>query len=72
LSLAALRHAGCRVLGIAFIGGTNPAVERTICDFGDVAHLGCLPKLNPLTGDALKAAFAVHIDRITIRKGLLQ
>ena len=71
LSLAALRLAGCNVLGIAFIGDTNPAVERTICDFGAVVHLGCLPKLAPLTRDTLMQAFATHIDLATIRKGLL-
>lgn len=71
LSLAALRHAGASVLGIAFIGDTNPAVERTICDFGAVAHLGCLPRLAPLTPETLASAFATHIDLATIRKGLL-
>ena len=70
LSLAALRHAGASVIGIAFIGDTNPAVERTICDFGAVAHLGCLPKLAPLKHDTLTQAFATHIDLATIRKGL--
>lgn len=70
LSLAALRQAGASVLGIAFIGDTNPAVERTICDFGDVPYLGCLPKLAPLNRDTLTDAFATHIDLATIRKGL--
>ena len=70
LSLAALRHAGCRLLGIAFIGASNPAVQRTICDFGDVADLGCLPMLNPLNTLTLAQAFAAHIDVKTIRKGL--
>ncbi len=71
LSLAALRHAGCPVLGIAFIGDTNPAVERSICDFGKVAHLGCLPMLQTLTLDTLAQAFAAHVDLATIRKGLI-
>ena len=70
MSLASLRHAGAPVLGIAFIGETNPAVERTICDFGAVAHLGCLPRLAPLTQATLTQAFATHIDRTAIRKGL--
>lgn len=70
LSLSALRHAGCPVIGIAFIGDTNPAVERTICDFGAVAHLGCLPMLPQLTPATLAQAFAAHIDLATIRKGL--
>ena len=70
LSLAALRQAGASVLGIAFIGDTNPAVERTICDFGNVRYLGCLPRLAALTSDTLTQAFAAHIDLATIRKGL--
>lgn len=70
MSLATLRHAGCNVLGIAFIGDTNPAVERTICDFGSVSYLGCLPRLAPLSPDTLSQAFAAHIDLATIRKGL--
>ena len=71
LSLAALRHANCPIIGIAFVGETNPAVERTICDFGAVPHLGCLPRLAPLNPDTLMQAFATHIDLTTIRKGLL-
>ncbi len=70
MSLASLRQARCPVIGIAFIGDANPAVERTICDFGAVAHLGCLPKLAPLTRETLSKAFATHIDLATIRKGL--
>ena len=70
MSLASLRHAGAPVLGIAFIGETNPAVERTICDFGAVAHLGCLPRLAPLTQATLAQAFTAHIDLTAIRKGL--
>ncbi len=70
MSLASLRQARCPVIGIGFIGETNPAVERTICDFGAVAHLGCLPKLAPLTRETLSQAFATHIDLATIRKGL--
>jgi dethiobiotin synthetase len=70
LSLSALRQARCPIIGIAFIGTTNPAVERTICDFGDVTHLGCLPMLPTLTHETLTQAFATHIDMTTIRKGL--
>lgn len=70
LSLAALRQAGCPVLGITFIGTPNPSVEQTICDFGQVAHLGCLPILPDLTPAALQTALKDHIDLATIRKGL--
>lgn len=70
LSLAALRQSGCPILGITFIGPANPAVEQTICDFGQVAHLGTLPILPELTPAALAVAFATNIDLATIRKGL--
>ncbi len=70
LSLAALRQAGCPILGIAFVGTHNPAVEQTICDFGQVVHLGCLPILPHLTSASLQAAFKDSIDLATIRKGL--
>ena len=69
LSLAALRAAGCTVLGVAFIGDSQPLVERTICDFGKVAHLGCLPFLADLNRATLAQAFSA-IDLATIRKGL--
>lgn len=69
LSLAALRAAGCDVLGVAFIGDSQPAVEQTICDFGAVAHLGCLPFVADLNSETLAQAFGA-IDLATIRKGL--
>ncbi|NIZ59630.1 ATP-dependent dethiobiotin synthetase BioD [Sedimentitalea sp. CY04] len=48
LSLQALRNAGCNVVGVAFIGESEEAVEKTICQFGKVAHLGRLPMINGL------------------------
>ncbi|MFV1594281.1 dethiobiotin synthase [Phaeobacter sp. JH20_36] len=48
LSLRALRDAGCPVVGVAFIGDAEPAVEETICQFGQVAHLGRLPFMEEL------------------------
>lgn len=62
LSLQALRHAGCDVLGIAFIGEGNEAVEETICTFGNTPRLGLLPFLGSLTGETLKAAFVDGFD----------
>ena len=43
LSLRTLQHAGCPVIGIAFIGDAEPEVEQTICDFGKTRRLGRLP-----------------------------
>ena len=62
LSLAALRNSGCKVLGIAFIGDAEPEVEQTICDFGQVQHLGRLPMLDTLTPETLSEAFDQAFD----------
>lgn len=62
LSVQALRGAGCEVLGVAFIGAGNDAVEETICHFGNVPRLGRLAHLDTLTRDALQAAFKAGFD----------
>lgn len=62
LSLAALRQSGCNVLGIAFIGDAEGEVEKTICDFGQVQHLGRLPMLGNLTPETLSEAFNSAFD----------
>ena len=48
LSLQALKIAGCDVVGVAFIGDAEPEVEETICQFGQVQHLGRLPVIEEL------------------------
>jgi dethiobiotin synthetase len=58
LSVEALRRRDIDVLGIAFIGDSNPESERTICEIGRVKRLGRLPRLSPLTQDTLREAFA--------------
>jgi len=57
LSIEALRHRQLDILGIAFIGEGNPESERVICEIGRVTRLGRLPRLSPLTGSTLRAAF---------------
>jgi dethiobiotin synthetase len=57
LSIEALRHRKLDILGIAFIGDGNPESERVICEIGRVRRLGRLPRLSPLTGSSLRAAF---------------
>ncbi|MEV8466048.1 dethiobiotin synthase [Fluviibacterium sp. DFM31] len=65
LSLASLRARDVPVIGIAFIGAAEPEVEQTICDFGQVAHLGRLGLLDSLTPTTLREEFiAIDIDRI--------
>ena len=70
LSLQALRSAGCEVVGVAFIGEAEEAVEKTICQFGKVAHLGRLPMIDGLAPETLATAFDKHIDLDTIKKAI--
>ncbi|MFW8636256.1 dethiobiotin synthase [Cribrihabitans pelagius] len=81
LSLMALQDLGCPVIGVAFIGDAAPEVEETICQFGDVPHLGRLPFIEELRPDAarpegrsgpdaLARAFAENIKLELIREML--
>ncbi|MCJ2184700.1 dethiobiotin synthase [Novosphingobium sp. 1949] len=60
LSLEALRARAVPVLGVAFVGDPVEDSEATICAMGQVKRLGRLPRLDPLTPDALRAAFLAH------------
>jgi len=60
LSLEALRARGVSVLGVAFIGDPQQDSERTIAEMGRVRRLGRLPRIDPLTPPALRAAFAAN------------
>lgn len=60
LSIEALRARGLDLIGVAFVGATNPASEQAVCEFGNVRALGRLPRLDPLTPGALRAAFAAN------------
>jgi dethiobiotin synthetase len=62
LSIEALRTRGIRLLGIVFIGDENAETERIIAEMGHARRLGRLPHLAPLTGDVLRAAFALHFN----------
>lgn len=57
LSIAALKNAGCTILGVAFIGEAMADSERTICEMGDVRRLGRLPMVSPLDAENLARAF---------------
>ena len=69
LSLSALRGAGVPVAGVAFIGQPEPRVERSICDFGRVPHLGRIGPLDPLSPGSLATAFE-RIDLGVIRAAM--
>ena len=63
LSVEALRKRRIDVLGIAFIGESNPESERAICEIGQVRRLGRLPWLSPLAADSLQTAFYASFRR---------
>jgi dethiobiotin synthetase len=56
LSVEALHARSIPLLGIAFIGDEMPDTQRTIAEMGKVRVLGRLPRLDPLTPEALAAA----------------
>lgn len=60
LSIEALRTRGVEVLGVAFVGDPVGDSEATICAMGKVRRLGRLPRLDPLTPETLRAAFAAN------------
>jgi dethiobiotin synthetase len=57
LSIEALRNRKLDLLGIAFIGESNPETERVICEMGQVRRFGRLPRLSPLSRSTLRTAF---------------
>jgi dethiobiotin synthetase len=62
LSLEAMRQRLIPVLGVAFIGDAYPDTEQIIEEMGGVRSLGRLPRLDPLTPDALRRSFQAHFD----------
>ncbi|MFJ6324800.1 MULTISPECIES: dethiobiotin synthase [unclassified Rhizobium] len=71
LSLEAMRRRQVPVFGVVYIGEDRPDTRQIIGEMGDVADLGCLPHLDPLTPDALRRAFADHFDIAMFRKAIL-
>lgn len=57
LSLEALRRRAIPVFGVAFIGDEQAETQRIIGAMGQVRVLGRLPRLDPLTPDALQQSF---------------
>ncbi|PVE20843.1 ATP-dependent dethiobiotin synthetase BioD [Microvirga sp. KLBC 81] len=62
LSLEAMRRRQIPVLGVAFIGDAQPDTQQIIAEMGGVPSLGRLPRLDPLTPDALRESFRRHFD----------
>lgn len=61
LTIEALRARGAPIHGIVFSGDANPASERSIITHGNVAHLGRLPRIDPLDAENLRSAFITHV-----------
>lgn len=61
LSIALLRSRGLEIAGIIFVGDENAASEAAITSFGNVSHLGRLPRLEPLNPNSLAKAVREHI-----------
>ena len=62
LSLEAMRRRLIPVLGIAFIGDAHPDTEHIVVEMGRTRRLGRLPRLDPLTPDALRRGFRANFD----------
>lgn len=58
MTIEVARARGVRVAGILFSGDEVPDSQATICAMGQVASLGRLPRLDPLTPDSLRTAAA--------------
>ena len=62
LSIEALRSRSIPLLGVAFIGDEMADTQRTIAEMGKVRVLGRLPRLDPLTPEALGAAMRASFN----------
>ncbi|PBB86939.1 dethiobiotin synthase [Mesorhizobium sp. WSM3876] len=62
LSIEALRARSIKLLGVAFIGDEMADTQRTIAEMGKVRMLGRLPRLDPLTSEALCAAMKASFE----------
>lgn len=62
LSIEALRRRSVPLLGVAFIGDEMTDTQRTIAEMGNVRVLGRLPRLDPLTPEALLKAMRANFN----------
>lgn len=62
LSIEALRSRSVPLLGVAFIGDEMADTQRTIAEMGNVRVLGRLPRLDPLTPQALTDAMRANFN----------
>jgi dethiobiotin synthetase len=62
LSLEAMRQRRIPIMGVAFIGDAQPDSERVIEEMSGARRLGRLPRMDPLTPDALCQSFRENFD----------
>ena len=62
LTIEALRARGVPIHGLAFLGDAVPDSEQIIADISGIRRLGRLPLIDPLTSEALAAAFSANFD----------
>ena len=62
LTIEALKARRVPIHGIAFVGEAVPDSEAIIAALSGAKRLGRLPHLDPLTPEALAAAFAANFD----------
>lgn len=62
LSIEALRRRSVPLLGVAFIGDEMTDTQSTIAEMGKVRVLGRLPRLDPLTPEALAKAMRANFN----------
>lgn len=62
LTIEALKARHVPIHGIAFVGEAAPDSEAIIADLSGAKRLGRLPRVDPLTPEALAAAFAANFD----------
>jgi len=69
LTLEALRRRDISICGAAFVGDEDRAARDAISRMGQVADLGRLPRLAPLTSESLRVAFASAFSLADLLKG---
>ncbi|RWA70445.1 MAG: ATP-dependent dethiobiotin synthetase BioD [Mesorhizobium sp.] len=69
LSLEAMRARSIPLLGIAFIGDEMADTQKTIAEMGKVRILGRLPRVDPLTPEALFAAMRASFNATDFTEG---
>ncbi|RWK18586.1 MAG: ATP-dependent dethiobiotin synthetase BioD [Mesorhizobium sp.] len=69
LSLEAMRARSIPLLGIAFIGDEMADTQKTIAEMGKVRILGRLPRVDPLTPEALLAAMRASFNATDFTEG---